>query len=87
MNKKQKKQKKNEKNEKPYNVIQEDGYYLIEWTGDVKDKRKIIDFLSSMDLPDEMSFVLDGSLYVFGTSRERLQFALGFWKCWDIIGE
>ena len=81
MNKKNEKQK---KNKKPYNVIQEDGYYLVDWTGDVKDKRGIVDFLCRKDLPDEMSFGLDGAIYVFGTYRERMQFALGFWKCWDI---
>lgn len=62
----------------PHPIYETRGY------GGRKDFNAILAWLYRDDLPENLSFALEGALFRFTSTRERLSFALGFDKAFDL---
>ena len=59
-------------------------YEVEGYTGPV-DFHEILSWLHSKDLPEDLSLGFEGTLYRFRSRVERVQFALGFDKAFDLL--
>lgn len=64
-------------------LIQKPPHHPVYEANEATPVREVIDFCFQDDLPDEMSLGFKGSLFVFRTTTERFQFALGLQAATD----
>lgn len=52
-----------------------------------KDFNVLLDWLHRKDLPEDLSLAFEGTMYRFRTRTERVQFALGFDRAFDLLDD